>query len=101
MHLNRLQQKLIAAARANPPAANVPYAFEKRVMALLRSAPVLDAGALWARALWRSAAGCLALALLLGVLTHIAPAPAPSKDLSQEFEKTMLAAVDQDNSIPW
>ncbi len=35
MNLAELQKKLIAAARANPPGDGVPYAFEKRVMALL------------------------------------------------------------------
>ena len=57
----------------------------------------MDPGALWARVMWRSAAGCLTLALVLGVFTRISPpAPAPA-DLSQEFEQTLLAAVVQDN----
>ena len=37
MNLAELQKKLIAAARANAPGDHVPYAFEKRVMALLAS----------------------------------------------------------------
>ena len=37
MNLAELQKKLIAAARADVPGDQVPYAFEKRVMALLAS----------------------------------------------------------------
>ena len=50
MNIAELQKKLLAAARANPPGDRVPYAFEKRVMALLaarnRSSGVVDARAL-------------------------------------------------------
>ena len=37
MNLPKLQEKLLAAARGNPPGDQVPYAFEQRVMARLRS----------------------------------------------------------------
>ena len=97
MNLENLQRKLIAAARAHPPADRVPYAFEKRVMALLRTHPSLDQGAWWARALWRGAAACLLLMLLLGVLSVVLPGGGPlTNDLSQDFEKTLLASVTQD-----
>jgi hypothetical protein len=102
MDLANLKQKLIAAARCHPPSDRVPYAFEKRVMQLLRAQPVLDEWALWSRALWRAAAACLALVILLGFISLIAPAGNPGpNDLSQDFENTMLAAVDQDaDSLP-
>ena len=52
MNLAELQKKLIAAARANPPGDGVPYAFEKRVMALLAARTTSSsAGAVGARAL--------------------------------------------------
>jgi hypothetical protein len=97
MNLAELQRKLIAAARARPPGDRVPYAFAKRVMALLPARPTLDPLALWARALWRAAAACLALTLLLSMLTLFLPATNSSpKDLTQAFENTMLAPVSQD-----
>ena len=54
MNLSELQQKLIAAARSNPPSDAVPYAFEKRLLARLAGRPVVDNWALWSRALWRA-----------------------------------------------
>jgi hypothetical protein len=91
-----LQRKLIAAARANPPGDGVPYAFEKRVMALLAARAATDRLALWVRGLWRAAASCVAVALLLGAWTLFNPAASASADdLSQNFENTLLASVDQ------
>ena len=95
-----LEKKLIGAARAHPPSEHVPYAFEKRVMARIKSRPRVDVWAQWAQALWRSAVACLALVLLLGTVSFLTPkhiSPVPG-DLSQEFEKTLLAAMDSDYS---
>lgn len=109
MKLAELQNKLIAAARANVPGDHVPYAFEKRVMALLASrvAPQnLDA---WVRGLWRAAVSCVAIALLCGAWVISTPATTPaaapavaasSPDLSQDFENTLLASVDQGDQTP-
>jgi hypothetical protein len=97
MNLVELERKLIAAARANPPSDRMPYAFEKRIMARLAARPVADGWALWARALWRAAAPCAAIMLLLGTWSWLAPEDgAPANDLSQDLEQTLLAAVDQD-----
>ena len=97
MNLAELQQKLLAAARANPPDDRVPYAFAKRITALLAAQPLVDRWTLWSRALWRGAAGCVAIMLLLGAwsLFH-QPEGHATNDLSQDFEQTMLAAVDLD-----
>ncbi len=97
MNVDLLHRKLISAARAQPPSAEVPYAFEQRVMALLRSSPALDVWALWSRALWRAAAPCVGLMLVLSAWSLLSPRPAPpAGDLSQELETTVLAAADQD-----
>jgi hypothetical protein len=100
MNLVKLQEKLIRAARGNPPSDRVPYAFEQRILARLRAQPLPDRWALWAGALWRAAAPCVAIMLLLGAWTLVAPAhnPAstPNNDLSQAFENTLLAASDQE-----
>ena len=66
MNLAELQKKLIAAARTNVPGDQVPYAFEKRITALLASRVAPDNLTLWVHGLWRAAVSCVAIALLLG-----------------------------------
>jgi anti-sigma-K factor RskA len=101
MNLAELERKLIAAARSQPPADRVPYAFAKRVMSLVQTRPVMDGWALWAGALWRSAAACVAVLLVVGALAFfLPPTTHPSSDLSQDFENTMLAAADQEPDLP-
>jgi hypothetical protein len=95
MNLVELQRKLMAAARANPPSDRVPFAFEKRILARLPARWATDEWALWARALWRATAPCLAVMLLLGAWSLFSRAGSPPlADLSQEFENTVLAAVE-------
>lgn len=100
MNLAQLQEKLILAARGNPPSDRVPYAFEQRILARLRTQPLSDHWALWARALWRAAAPCVAITVLLAAWTLLSPAhttPSTSNnDLSQAIENTLLAATDQE-----
>jgi hypothetical protein len=96
-----LHRKLIAAARANPPGDAVPYAFEKRVMALIAARAATDQIVLWVRGLWQAAASCVAVALLLGVWSFFNPATSGNTDdLSQNFETTLLASVDQSDQVP-
>jgi hypothetical protein len=100
MNIAGLQQKLLAAARANPPGDRVPYAFEKRVMTLLAARPAIDPLALWVRGFWQAAVSCAAIALLFGVWAFVHPAAANNAgDLSQTFENTLLASVDQGEQI--
>ena len=99
MNLDDLHQKLVAAARANPPSERMPLAFEKRIMARLTTRPALDACAVWSRALWRAAAPCVAVMLLFGAWSLFAPSAGSSgNDLSQDLENTLLAAADQSQS---
>ena len=91
MNLAHLRRKLIAAARANPPGDQVPYAFEKRVLARLRAAQVEDAWALWGRALWRSALACLVVAIGLSVWSYQSN---PEVDI--DLESAMVSAADQE-----
>ncbi|MBI3853424.1 MAG: hypothetical protein HY298_24520 [Verrucomicrobia bacterium] len=100
MNVVELERKLIAAARATPPNDRVPYAFEKRIMAHLDARPVLDGWTLWGKALWRATAPCVAIMLALGVWTIFSTKTTASTDLTQDFENTMLAAVDQ-NGESW
>ena len=95
MKLEQLQQKLLAAARAQPPSDRVPYAFEKRIMARLPAEAVADVGDFWARSLWRAAAPCVAISLALSAWTLFAPAPeSGADDFAQVFEQTMMATLD-------
>jgi hypothetical protein len=96
MNLVELQKKLIAAARTKVLDDHVPYAFEKRMTALLASRVAPQNLDLWVRGLWRAAVSCVAVALLCGAWTLFAPSTsASSDDLSQNFESTLLASVDQ------
>jgi hypothetical protein len=98
MNIAELQRRLIAASRSRPPSDSVPYAFEKRIMSRLPLRPALDLGTLWATALWRAAAPCIALMLLLSawsVCIHVGNRP--STDLCQDLENTLFA-VDQEQS---
>ncbi len=99
MDLNKLQDTLITAARRTPPSEQVPYAFEKRIMARLASAPVADYWEQFSHALWRAVAPCVAIMVLLGVWSYLsAPSTPPTADFSQQFENTVFAAADQDSS---
>jgi hypothetical protein len=96
MNIADLQKKLLAAARAKAPDDRVPHAFEKRVLALLASRPVADRWVLWTRGLWQAAASCIAIAVLLGAWIFFnSMASSNATDLSQNFEVTLLASVDQ------
>ena len=98
MNLAELHRRLIATAKADAPDERVPFTFEKRVMARIRSRSPLDALSLWSQGLWRAAVSCVALTLLLGAVSWFSPGyPAPG-DLDQDFESTLLAVADQDAS---
>jgi len=98
MKLDELQKKLLAAAKANPPADRVPLAFEKRVLANLAAQSVTDVSALWARALWRAVIPCVAVTVVLAAFSFV-PANntevTSNEDLSQVFEQTLLASSEQ------
>ncbi len=95
MNLAELQKKLTAAARLQPPDERVPYAFEKRIMALIAERAAVSGRILWARGFWRAAVSCLALALVCGAVSLFTPTANDSgNDLSQDFENTLLASAD-------
>jgi hypothetical protein len=102
MNIAELQKKLIAAARTEVLDDRVPYAFEKRVTALLASRVAPDNLALWVRGLWRAAVSCVAITLLFGAWAVLNPTTttATTDDLSQNFENTLLASVDQSDQAP-
>ena len=97
MNPQKLQTKLLAAARNNPPSDHVPFAFEKRIMAHLAK-PIYDVWSLWGRALWRAAAACVFAMALLGGWSF-QTASNERTDLSQDFENTIFAALDEHPAI--
>src|SRR5262245_16820872 len=95
MNVAKLREKLLAAARANPPGDDVPYAFEKRVMAQLAARPACDVLATWNRTLWSVAAPCVAITLLLGAWTRFAQhADAPPETLAADLESSLYVPFD-------
>ncbi|MEI7808393.1 MAG: hypothetical protein WCJ07_07895 [Verrucomicrobiota bacterium] len=100
MNLAELHNKLIAVARLQKPDERVPYAFEKRITALIAARAVVDRWAIWSSGLWRAAVSCTALTMVLGgALVYLTATANNGKDLSQDFENTLLASADQpDNS---
>lgn len=95
---NKIEDKLFAMARANPPSDHVPYAFEKRVMAALTSQPIPDAWALWSRALWQAAAMCVAIMVLTSVWTVTREsASGASANLAADLESTVWGPLSSIN----
>lgn len=101
MNPAELHRKLIAAARNQKPDDRVPYAFEKRILALITERPAMAWHVQWMRGLWRAAASCVAVAVVCGAVSLFTPETNDGgKDLSQDFENTLLASVDQGEATP-
>ena len=100
MNLEQLQKKLVSVARQNPPSDQVPYAFEKRVMARLKTTTV-DVWAFWSRSLWRSALACLIVVSAAGIWTAAPIQKADSENLSEDFENAVFASFDQHVEDSW
>lgn len=95
MNVVELERKLIAAARANVPSYHVPYAFEKRIIALLPGMNPSDSTVLWVRGLWQAAVSCVVVAVLCGAWAFYSPGSNSGDDLSQNLETTLMASADQ------
>ncbi len=89
MDISELQRKLLAAARSGAPSDSVPYAFEKRIMARLSGKPSFDHWSFWAQHLWRAAAPCLVLMLLLSLGSVLGLLPNSSR--APDLETAVLA----------
>jgi hypothetical protein len=97
MNANALQSKLIQAARKEPLRDQVPYAFEKRIMARLAGMAPLNYWGLWGRPLWRAALSCVALTLLCGLWSIMASTPKNDEpdNFAQAFDRAVYASTDQ------
>ena len=95
MNLAELERKLIAAARTKAPDDRVPYAFEKRIMARLRSPTRVDELAWWGRALWFGASACAAVTLAVGAWTFsLDDDIEQATSFSQGVEQSLFASAD-------
>ena len=101
MNIDELQRKLLAAGRANPPGDSVPYAFEKRIVACIAARPIADAWMVWNRVLWRAAAPCVALTMLLVAWTFMAVPSGgyPHDPLADELESALLAPLENTGEV--
>ena len=95
MDLSELEKKLLSAARRNPPSEEVPYAFEKKVMANLTTLPKFDEWAWWGRALWRGAAACVVVSLLLSGWSLLPLTTHTVANGAADLEDVVLASVDE------
>ena len=101
MNLADLQRTLFEVARVNPPSEDVPYAFEKRIMAHLSPRPLPDAWTFWNRALWRAATPCVTLTLGLSIWSLLVTPPTlPEEGFESALDRTVLLAVDS-SDLPW
>lgn len=93
-----LRQRLLAAARTDPPSDRVPYAFEKRIMARLAGRPIPDRWAAWGAFFWRALAPCCAVMILTGA-GSAALDPA-GDDLGTELDAVLLADLEPSADAP-
>ncbi len=102
MSLPDLHAKLIRAARLNPPDDRVPYAFEKRITALIKDRVAEHNRHSWVQGLWRAALPCVAIAFMCGAWMLFAADRSGTnpEDFSQNLENTLLASVDQGDTTP-
>jgi hypothetical protein len=105
MKPSELQTKLMDAARSQPPQDNVPYAFEKRIMARLAAVATapLNPWAMWGRPLWRAAFSCMAITVACGLwsLASAQQSAAGNESFAQDFERTVYASLDQHVEDVW
>lgn len=100
MNLEQLQKKLISVARQNPPSDQVPYAFEKRIMARLKTRTV-DVWASWSQSLWRAAMACVLAVTVVGLWSSAPLQNAEPENLAEDFENAVFASFDQHVEDTW
>ena len=89
-----LEKKLIRLARATPMNDQVPFAFEKRIISLITTQPAEDIWTFWSRALWKAAAPCVGVMLLMGAWAALSDNSAPSSEgYSTDLESAVLAPL--------
>ena len=98
MNREKLHAKLIRAARATPPDERMPYAFEQRVMAHLRSSNQLDPASAWVGSFWKSAMACAGIAMLACAWTLL-PVQGQDTSLADDLDATVVASLPEDAAL--
>lgn len=92
MSTAELQKKIITAARKATPSAAVPYAFEKRIIARIKSEAIVDIWTIWSARLWRSAGPCVAIMLAMSLWAVFSNNRRTSaENLAADLEQAVLA----------
>jgi hypothetical protein len=95
MDLEHLRQNLMAAARSQSPPEQVPYAFEKRIMARLTTNSSPDAWTVWGSVLWRAAMPCVALTCALMLWAILSGGLGGGPSLATDLETAVLAPFNE------
>ena len=82
-------------AQSLPEQEHVPYAFEKRIMAGIRSNLPQDVWTLWSRLMWRAALACVAISLCVGAWAHYEaePSQTSAEVLAVDLAEAVFAPV--------
>jgi|SRR6185436_20651178 len=92
--------KLKQLARSLPADERVPYAFEKRIMAQLRSGLQPDVWSVWSRLMWRAALTCVAISLCAGAWSRFETVEKTAGEfLAADLEEAVFAPVHEGE--PW
>ena len=95
--MTKSTSKFLMLARALKADERVPYAFEKRIMANLRSVKAADLWTAWSGTMWRAAFSCLLISALTGAAVTFS-STSQAELFASDLERTVLAPVDVDDS---
>jgi len=89
--------QFMKAARSLTSDQRVPYAFEKRIMAHLRSVRPGDFWNACSSLMWRAAISCLIITAITGAAVTFAD-PSRAELFATDLERTVLAPIDVDET---
>lgn len=92
-------QALLAAARRVPSSDQVPYAFERRVMAALRDSGVRESTGWAVTGIWRAAIVSVALAIVSVGVDLSVEDPGGGLDVEEALELAILPADDGETEL--
>lgn len=97
--LDSLVTAMLAGARRQAPSDRVPYAFEQRVMAGVRSLRPPDRLADWTAGLWRAALSSVAVAVVLLGVNAVTPEASLEAVSADPLETALLASADSGTDL--
>ncbi|MDB6052954.1 MAG: hypothetical protein JWN25_477 [Verrucomicrobiales bacterium] len=99
MDIEKVRIGLLKAERSRVPSQDVPYAFEKRVMAHIASCPALESITDYMSVLWKAAGSCACVMVLAFVVSF----GFQSDDSlgNRDLESTVFASMSQHIEDSW